>query len=200
MNKRILWASVYLAFLCTAIAYLPSLAAKSHAGGAGQALRAELRGNDNRQPIFRSNYRNDLLFILFSKRDRTKVFQEWCSWGYFTRSFSARQEGGKAADYVIKRKPDKVWSKNFPATHTLPRGEFLVTSADLCDGSWIAEPALPLEDMELTLTGHFEIEPDKETKEQKVWTGKLTTKPITIVLGRGCAAVLNASPSGLTER
>jgi hypothetical protein len=160
-------------------------------GAPEPALRAELRGDDNRPPIFRLEYRNPIHFLLFSSQDGLRVFQEWCSWGYFTRSFTARQVGGAARGFALRRNPDQAWTKNFPATHTLDRGAFLITSADLCDGSWIAEPALPLEDLELELVGHFEIQPDKETAEQKVWTGRLSTRPLTAILGRDCAAVLN---------
>jgi hypothetical protein len=62
---------------------------------------------------------------------------------------------------------------------------------DLCDGTWTVEPDLPLKDLELRLTGHLEIGPDEETRKQKVWTGKLITKPIVIIMGKTCAARLN---------
>ena len=120
------WASSYLVFLVAAIFFLPTLA-----GTRDDSLRAELRGNDNKQPIFRPDYRNDIHFLLFSTRDGTRVFQEWCSWGYFTRTFTAKQVGGKAKEYAIKRNPNQVW------------------------------------------------------------TGKLSTLPLVIIMGRGCASVLN---------
>ncbi|HOX44191.1 MAG TPA: hypothetical protein PK668_11365 [Myxococcota bacterium] len=185
LGRLATWAVLLLALGAT-----PAGAA-GPAGPPEPALRAELRGNDGRQPVFRVEYRSPVHFLLFSNQDGLRVFQEWCSWGYFTRSFSARQVGGAAREFVLRRNPNQAWTKNFPATHSLDRGAFLITSADLCDGSWIAEPALPLEDLELELVGHFEIKPDEETVEQKVWTGRLSTRPLTAILGRDCVEVLN---------
>ncbi len=191
MKKHPVWAGANIAFLIAAMVFVPSLARLTQADTRGEPLRAELRGDDNRRPIFRANYRNDIHFLLFSQRDGTKIFQRWCSWGYFTRSFSARALGGSARQYALKRNPNMAWTKNFPATHTLGAGQFLISSADLCDGSWIAEPALPLEDLELEVIGHFAIPADEETAKQKVWTGELSTEPLVILLGRDCAEVLN---------
>ena len=191
MRKLVFRAIACLVFMVAGSVFLPTLVSKAQAGASDDSLRAELRGNDSKQPIFRPNFRNDIHFLLFSKRDRTKIFQEWCSWGYFTRSFSAKSVGGKAGNFIIKRNPNKIWTKNYPATHSLNKGEFTITSADLCDGTWISEPVLPLEDMELRLTGHLEIRADAETGKQKVWTGKLSTRPLVIIMGRGCTEILN---------
>ncbi len=194
MRRNMIWPVAYLALLILGSFFLFLGAGHKKAEAretAGASLRAELRGNDNRQPIFRHNYRNGVHFLLFSLRDNTKVFQEWCSWGYFTRTFTATMIGGPATRYVLKRNPNKIWSKNYPAAHKLKKGEFLITYVDLCDGSWIAEPALPEKDAELRLTGQFEIKPDDESRKQKVWAGKLKTKPIEIILGSKCAARLN---------
>lgn len=154
-------------------------------------LNAELRGNDSRQPIFRDNYRNEIHFLLTAEKGPVRVFQEWCSWGYFTRSFSAWALDAVDKKYVFKRSNRMAWTKNYPATHNLKKGEFLITNVDLCDGTWTVEPDLPEKDLELSMIGHFEIKPDEETRKQKVFTGKLKTKPIKIVMGKSCAAIIN---------
>jgi hypothetical protein len=156
-------------------------------------LRAELRGNDSRQPIFRDNYRNAIHFLLTAQRGPTRVFQEWCSWGYFTRWFTAQAVEGPGTKFVFKRSQQKIWTKNYPATHQIKKGEFLITNIDLCDGTWTVEPDIPEKDLELRLTGYLEIKPDEETRKQKVWTGKLSTRPIEIIMGKTCAARLNAT-------
>jgi hypothetical protein len=160
------------------------------AGQAGE-LRAELRGNDSKQPIFRDNYRNEIHFLLTAKKGPVRVFQEWCSWGYFTRSFTAWNLEAVDKKYVFKRSNRKAWTKNYPATHKIKKGDFLVTNVDLCDGTWTVEPDLPVKDLELSVIGHFEIKPDEETRKQKVFTGKLKTKPIKIIMGKACAAIIN---------
>ncbi len=154
-------------------------------------LQAELRGNDSRQPIFRDNYRNGIHFLLTAKKGPVRVFQEWCSWGYFTRSFSAWPLDEVDKKYVFKRSNRMAWTKNYPATHKLKKGEFLITDVDLCDGTWKAEPDLPEKDLELSVIGYLEIKPDKETRKQKVFTGKVKTKPIKIIMGKSCAAIIN---------
>jgi hypothetical protein len=159
-------------------------------GQAGE-LQAELPGNDNKRPNFRDNYRNEIHFVLSAGKDPVRVFQEWCSWGYFTRWFSAQVQGGPATKYVFKRSNRKAWTKNYPATHEIKPGKFLITNVDLCDGTWTVEPDLPEKDLELRLTGYLEIKPDEETRKQKVWTGKLTVKPILIIMGKSCAAIIN---------
>jgi len=191
MRARGLWWSTYSVFLVAAIVVLPSLGPARQAGGGDPALRAELRGDDAKRPVFRPELRRRILFLLLAERDATRVFQQWCSWGYFTRSFSAEILGGAAGRFAIKRNPNRVWSKNYPASHRLDRGELLITSVDLCDGTWIAEPALPQRDLELVLTGHFAIAPDEHTAEQRVWTGRIDTAPLRIIVGRGCTEVLN---------
>jgi hypothetical protein len=159
-------------------------------GLAGE-LRAELRGNDSRQPIFRDNYRNGIHFLLTARNGPVRVFQEWCSWGYFTRSFAAWALDAVDKKYVFNRSNRMAWTKNYPATHKLKKSEFLITNVDLCDGTWTVEPDLPEKDLELSVIGYLEIKPDKETRKQKVFTGKLTTKPIKIVMGKSCAAIIN---------
>jgi hypothetical protein len=190
MNGLLKWMSIGLPLILVGAILLPFLATSRAAGVKPAQLSAELRGHDNRQPIFRERYRGPVFFLLTAQQDKIKIFQEWCSWGYFTRWYSARQIGGKAKDYVIKRR-SRGWTKNFPATHELKKGQFIINSTDLCDGSWLVEPALPKKDLQLKLTGHFEIKPDKESDKQKVWTGKLSTKSIEIIVGPECAAKLN---------
>jgi hypothetical protein len=100
---------------------------------------------------------------------------------------------GPGTKFVFKRSQQKIWTKNYPATHQIKKGEFLITNIDLCDGTWTVEPDIPEKDLELRLTGYLEIKPDEETRKQKVWTGKLSTRPIEIIMGKTCAARLNAT-------
>jgi hypothetical protein len=173
-----------------AVLYLLTCLLVPSTGQAGE-LKAELRGNDSKQPIFRDNYRNEIHFLLTAKKGPMRVFQEWCSWGYFTRWFTAREVEAVDKQYVFRRSRRKVWTKNYPATHLIKKGQFLITNVDLCDGTWTVEPDLPEKDLELSLTGYLEIEPDEETRRQKVFTGKLKTRPIVIIMGKSCAAVIN---------
>src|ERR1039457_6484876 len=74
--------------------------------------KCELRGNDNGN-IYLGEFRpNNFHFILTSDKNGLKVFQEWCSWGYYARWFEAVDEEDPHRRYRIARRGG-AWTKNF---------------------------------------------------------------------------------------
>jgi hypothetical protein len=153
------------------------------------ALRCELRGNENGN-IYFGEYMHNMHFLLFSGQDGLKVYQEWNSWGYYARSFSAVDQDGPSKKYEIQRRPGE-WTKNTPSTHTLNRGEFLITDIDLCDGTWSITPALPNAPAKLVITPHFEIGAREDAVTNGVWTGRIDGPPKEVFIEKTSVALLN---------
>jgi hypothetical protein len=158
--------------------------------GSNGTLRCELRGNDNGFMYFSAHSPNHLHFILFSDADDLKVFQEWNSWGYYARTFLATDAASKT--YEFSRR-EGAWDKNAPTTHTLKRGEFIITDIYLCEGTWQASPKLPAgQPAKLQVVGRFKNQADKDAMSAGVWTGKIESKPTEIFLEKECVERLNA--------
>jgi len=153
--------------------------------GASPVLRCELRGSENKPIQFGKDLPGWMHFILFSEQDGLKVFQEWNSWGYSARSFLARD------GYRIFRRPG-AWDKNAPTTHTLNRGEFLITDINLVDGSWSVTPKLPVRPfLRLSVTAEFQVAQDADSKAAGVWTGKIRSATTEVMLDKSAIEVLN---------
>lgn len=190
MNNHATYRITAILLCISAAAFLLPYSADAGRAGAPKVLSAELRGNENRHPIAGERIHNGLHFLLKIHKN-VRVFQEWCSWGYFNRWIVAVEIGGAGKKYTFKRKP-RGWTKNFPAYHELKKGEFLITDIDLCDGSWQVEPQLPSNKMfQLKLTGHYTVVPDKESRKYNVWTGELVTNSVVLTVYPECADKLN---------
>lgn len=144
---------------------------------------------------FSPERRSHLHFLLFSNRAGLKVYQDWNSWGYYARSFIAKDEDSKR--YEITRR-ESEWDRNFPSTDTLNKGGFLITDVYLCDGTWRASPKLPKrQTVNLQLVGRFTMKAEKnglptDASTANVWTGQIESAPVEVYLDRHCVDALNA--------
>jgi hypothetical protein len=155
---------------------------------ASPVLRCELRGNENKPIQFSKDLPGWMHFILFSQQNGLRVFQEWNSWGYYARSFVATEQG---KSYRIARRPG-AWDKNAPTTHTLNRGEFLITDINLVDGTWSVNPKLAVRAyIRLNVTAEFQITKDADASAAGVWTGKIKSTPTEILLDQSAIERLN---------
>jgi hypothetical protein len=117
--------------------------------------------------------------------DRIQVYQDWNSWGYFARSFTAKDENSKT--YEITRRQSE-WIKNYPSTDTLNKGDLLITDIYLCDGTWRVSPKLPKQKtVSLELVGRFTMKAEKNglpTDEwtANVWTGQIQSAAVEVHL------------------
>ena len=175
--------------------------------GSNSKLRCELRGDEHGSIYFTIHGPSHLHFLLFSDQDGISVYQAWNSWGYYARSFTAADTNFKT--YQINHRQG-VWSKNFPSTSILNKGEFLITDIYLCDGNWRVSPKLPpgppakvlpgapansspwKPPVELRVVGHFQNQIDKDDMNKGVWTGGIESKPVNIFIDQECVEKLNA--------
>ena len=132
-----------------------------------------------------------LHFLLFWQTSGVKVYQDWNSWGYYARSFVARDAEGRA--YELAARPTE-FPMNYPSTHALNAGDFVITNVYLCDGSWYASPKLPSgQPATLSLTGRFRIPANEDAVKHGVWTGEIqSATPVEVYLGKDCVRALNA--------
>jgi hypothetical protein len=102
-----------------------------------------------------------------------RLWRDWCSWGEQMLSFQITDENGKVTH--VKRVPCE-YLKNYPAWTTIPVGNHMVLEVSFDPQKWISAP-LPEKgkSREVKMKAVFEIPKDKDTKEHKVWTGKVSS-------------------------
>ncbi|HEX7508999.1 MAG TPA: hypothetical protein VF550_19655 [Polyangia bacterium] len=102
-----------------------------------------------------------------------RLWREQCSWGYANLSFEARGPDGKVAK--ITKKP-RAWEKNSPDWTTLLPGDHLVLDVTFDVAIWQNAP-LPASGQQRTvdMKAIFEIAEDSQTKQNHVWTGKVSS-------------------------
>jgi hypothetical protein len=153
-------------------------------------LRCELRGPELGGWWSPASHHH-LHFLLFWQTSGLKVYQDWNSWGYDSRSFVGRDANGRT--YELAARP-RGFTVNYPATLALSAGDFLITNVYLCDGSWYVSPKLPSgQSATLSLTGRFRIPMGGDAVKHGVWTGETeSAAPTDVYLGKDCVRALNA--------
>jgi hypothetical protein len=102
-----------------------------------------------------------------------KLWEEWCSWGYFDLSFEARDVTGRR--FVISKKM-RGWDKNFPCPVTIGAGRAWVIDVNLDPSIWQNSPlSSDRGQATLRLRAVFEISEDEASKANGVWTGKVSS-------------------------
>jgi hypothetical protein len=154
-------------------------------------IKVEIRGNENSSIVYGEHMHNNLHFITTSQTASARVFQEWNSWGWEARSFSARDFYDSKKEYRIFRRAGP-WTKNFPAFHSIEKSKFIITDINLIDRTWKIEPSLAEgQAHRLILTGHLEIKLTPEAIAGKVWTGRVSTGPQEVVIQKEVTPILN---------
>ena len=155
-----------------------------------QVLRCELRGNETRAIDLSANPASHFHFLLFSSEEGVKIYQEWNSWGYYARSFVATDSNSNT--YQISRRQGE-WDKNAPTTHSLHKGDVLVTDICFSEGTWQVSPKLPRGQLlVLNIIGRFQNKTAKDDMNKSIWTGQIESKPVEIILEKECVERLNA--------
>ena len=139
---------------------LSGLAVLALPGDVGSGdLMCTLQLNSYPHSDMTADLRSHLHFVLLSKRSGIDVYEDWNSWGYFTRSFSATD--AQSRHFEITRRP-RGWDRNFPSVTTLNSGQFLITDIYLCDGSWRVSPRMTIPGQKLGVIGSFKQERERE--------------------------------------
>lgn len=138
-------------------------------------------------------------FVLTARNESIRVYEEWNSWGWFARTFTAQDEEDPLSKYYIYRQRG-TWDANYPSTYEIEAGKYLITDIDLCDRTWTIEPKLnEKRDHRLIMQGHFDVKPAKDDDLAKVnsgtfglsWTGHLDTNKFKVVISKESASILN---------
>ncbi len=111
-----------------------------------------------------------------------RVWRDWCSWGFQQLSFEITDDAGHS--WTVSRK-DHPFFKNYPDYWTLGPGEPLVLNIALTTDLWEspeAAGALPIADLKgkaVTMRAIFAASADDQSRENNVWTGRVTSTPRT---------------------
>jgi hypothetical protein len=170
-------------------------------GGAGGDLLCILQFNSYPYSDVTTDLRSHLHFVLLSKRAGIDIYEDWNSWGYSTRSFSATDS--QSRHFEITRRLPLGWDRNFPSVTTLSDGQFLITDIYLCDGSWRVSPRMATPSgQKLTVVGRFKQERDDGFQLGNPWIGNIESAPVELNLSEGCITSLNsgAATTGVVSR
>jgi hypothetical protein len=111
-----------------------------------------------------------------------RLFQEWCSWGYYALTFEITDENGHTSK---ARKGPHAWTMNYPAYWTISQHENFVIDVYFADRTtwgdsfWLI-PGHPKG--EVTLRAIYHVAPGPESEKFGVWTGEITSKPVKCVI------------------
>jgi len=110
-----------------------------------------------------------------------RLWKEWCSWGYYNLYFEATDKDGKKSH--VKKMP-RGWTKNFPDWITVFPGDHKVFEVTF-DATWRGAPVPPKgKSHKINLKAVFEIGEDKDTKQNQVWTGKVSSPELPYTIYR----------------
>ncbi len=102
------------------------------------------------------------------------------SWGYDDLSFLVTRADGKT--FSIKRKQE-MFTVNFPVCYLIRSGGHYAWSVTFSPDLWEGFPSDWKGEEKITLKAIFEIKPTPQSKEMKVWTGRVESPqtPVTLV-------------------
>jgi hypothetical protein len=102
-----------------------------------------------------------------------RLWQEWCSWGYFTLSFEVTDQDGRSA--VVKKKP-RGWDRNTPDWIAIPPGDHLVFDVSFSEPIWEDAPSPEgVKPRPVRMKAVYAIPADPETKKHGVWVGQVAS-------------------------
>jgi hypothetical protein len=174
--KTALLIGLLFGVLCTTAVAVP-------ADGAVQVAIVIPRGRHGERALS-SSARNERFHVtLTNSSDKpTKIWKEWCSWGYYALSFELTDESGKT--WTAKKKP-RSWDQNYPDYWTIDPHESLVLDVEIAGADiWEGFPRPSRGSQKLRMRAVFEIRPDHQSQEHSVWTGRAISKPDDYVFYR----------------
>ena len=118
-------------------------------------------------------------FRLPQHRDSQPVFEHWNSWGYQNVSFEFTTAVGTKA--VFSKRP-QIFTMNVPSTFLIPPGGHQVYAIRLNE-SWESRPMLAADaETAITVKAIYEVTVTPESTRQKVWAGRVESKPYSFIL------------------
>jgi len=118
--------------------------------------------------------------VLTNTTDKAQpVFEAWNSWGYQTISFELILPSGERTKLCVK--PQK-FTKNGPTTYVIPPKGHQVFPIALND-EWEVKFDFGIPGQtKIKLTAIYEVGASKESAVQKVWTGRIESETIDVVV------------------
>ena len=120
--------------------------------------------------------RNTHFHVIVSNTSDTprRIWQEWCSWGYFGLTFEFSDENGRK---WVAGKKERVWTLNSPDWWTLDPHESFVIDVYFPDSEiWLGFPLPGNGSQTVTMRAVLEFKPDDEARQHDVWTGRVASK------------------------
>jgi len=127
--------------------------------------------------------RNEAFVVLLtntSDHDLSTWIEEF-SWGYDNLSFLITRADGSS--FSVVKKPEFFTVNEAVPYLVRPRGHF-AWAVTFSPDEWTGFPANWKGYEEVTIQARFEIDPTSESKEMKVWTGKIESPPLKVSLTR----------------
>ncbi len=154
-------------------------------------LTARIEGDEHRLFELKKGSPKKLRFILEAHERAVNVYEEWNSWGYFARSFTAVDKADPKIRYEISR-TNGIWDYNFASTIKIKADETLVTNINFLDGTWeiVPKPSTN-KDLNLVLQGYFDLKQSNDgqivnrlnlSMHGNSWLGHLDTNKIDFIV------------------
>ena len=160
-----------------------ALCAQVRAGEPPFSLSIQIQG-EHGQLAVRDTSSHFHVVLLNTSSDPQRVWEWWNSWGWPTLSFELTDAAGK--HWVAGRLKQMAWGRNFPSFDTIGTGEPFVI--DVFFGDRRIWEGFPLEKKgELTkvqMRAVFEVPQSAESKEHKVWSGRVESNQVEVTFVR----------------
>jgi hypothetical protein len=139
---------------------------------------------DSLQPFFPpyTRHGNNFYVLLTNVSNKpVRVWQEWCSWGYYNLQFEIVEKNG--TKHLVTKKPTG-WTRNFPDYVELTPNESVVWGVGLWPSDWNGLSWLPTNELEpvkvsaiyTSMPGDKEDDRITGADRMGVWTGRATSK------------------------
>lgn len=113
------------------------------------------------------------------------VWRDWCPWGYENFTLHAALADGRK---VVLSRTLKKWDKSYPDAALVRAGKSYVFEVHLAGRTWKGgKDGVGLEELSATpfkLTVVYQVPVTEESAQKHVWTGKVSSKPMTVTIRR----------------
>jgi hypothetical protein len=102
-----------------------------------------------------------------------RVWEEWCSWGYYAFTFEIKDEAGKS--WIVKKKPIET-TYDHADWWTLAPGEHVAFDVFFTDSKvWDGFPHPVNDSQTVFVRAIFEVKPDTFSEKHGAWTGRVVS-------------------------
>lgn len=171
--------SVYLAMVVCFLAVLGCVTKKAHySTDSTIAVTIPYDSYDSTEPFGYKHHRKFHVLLTNVSSSPVRVWQEWCSWGYYCLQIELMEADG--TKHLLKKKRIPFYA-NFPDYVALQSGESVVWNVDLSPSIWTGLPVMPTNAMAnvkiraiytVTKPDDTEVNRDEGVAQMGVWTGQ----------------------------